>query len=120
MFHQSIDTAPKAHAILLDPSNRFAFVPHTGPNAIYQFGFDVKRGELKPSTVAKLMTPDNTGPRHIVFHPKKDIAYVDNEQGGSVTAYQFKSDSGTLQPFQTISTLPANYKGTNACAEIKI
>ena len=29
--HQSIDTAEKAHAILLDPSNHYAFVPHTEP-----------------------------------------------------------------------------------------
>ncbi len=118
--HQSIDTAEKAHAILLDPSNHYAFVPHTGPNAIFQFAFDARRGELKPATVAKLMTPENTGPRHIVFHPSKNIAYVDNEQGGSVTTYQFDPKRGTLEPMQTISTLPLEFKGTNACAEIKI
>ena len=36
---QSLPTAEKAHAILLDPANRFAFVPHTGPNAIFQLAF---------------------------------------------------------------------------------
>jgi 6-phosphogluconolactonase len=117
---QSINTADKAHAIVLDPSNRFAFVPHTGPNAIFQFTFDAERGELKPATAAKLTTPKNTGPRHLVFHPAKDIAYVDNEQGGSVTVYRLDSKGGTLQPFQTIATLPPTFIGTNACAEIKI
>jgi 6-phosphogluconolactonase len=120
MPHQSIPTVEKAHAILLDPSNRFAFVPHTGPNTIFQFTFDAKLGELKPSTVAKLATGANTGPRHIVFHPTKNIAYVDNEQGGSVTAYALDTQAGTLQPFQTLSTLPKDFKGDNACAEIKI
>ena len=113
-------SAEKAHAVLLDPSNRFAFVPHTGPNAIFQFTFDARRGELKPATVAKRMTPENTGPRHIVFHPTKNISYVDNEQGGSVTVYQVDLEGGTLEPIQTISTLPVDFKGTNACAEIKI
>jgi 6-phosphogluconolactonase len=117
---QSVDTADKAHAIVLDPSNRFAFVPHTGPNAIFQFRFDAERGKLTPATPARLTTPANTGPRHIVFHPTQNIAYVDNEQGGSVTAYHFDSKSGTLKPFQTASTLPPGFRGSNACAEIKI
>jgi 6-phosphogluconolactonase len=117
---QSLATADKAHAIVLDPGNRFAFVPHTGPNSIYQFTFNAQTGELKPAAVAKLMTPANTGPRHMVFHPSRDIAYVDNEQGGSVTAYHLDTRAGTLQPFQTISTLPADFKGKSACAEIRI
>ncbi len=83
---ESLPTAEKAHAILLDPSNRYAFVPHTGPNAIFQFAYNAATGELTPGNPAKLATPENTGPRHIVFHPRLDIAYIDNEQGGSVTA----------------------------------
>ncbi|MDB5307775.1 MAG: hypothetical protein JWO38_1977 [Gemmataceae bacterium] len=113
-------TAEKAHAILLDRSNRFAFVPHTGPNAIFQFGFDPKTGGLTPASVTRLTTPDHTGPRHIVFHPLKDIAYVDNEQGGSVTAYQLDPKAGTLAPLQTLPTLPADFKQPNACAEIRM
>lgn len=117
---QSVPTAEKAHSIVLDPANRFAFVPHTGPNTIFQFAFDKTTGKLNPGTPSKLATPANTGPRHIVFHPRLDIAYVDNEQGGSVTAYQFDKAAGTLAPLQTVSTLPAGFRDTNACAEIKI
>jgi 6-phosphogluconolactonase len=115
---QSLDTAEKAHAIVLDPANRFALAPHTGPNAIFRFKFDAQRGEL--TTAGKITTPMNTGPRHLVFHPTKNVAYVDNEQGGSVTAYRFNAKTGDLEPLQTLSTLPANFKGTNACAEIKL
>jgi 6-phosphogluconolactonase len=82
----SVPTVEKAHAILLDRDNRFAFVPHTGPNAIFQFAFDTKTGKLMPGTPARLATPENTCPRHIVFHPSLDVAYVSNEQGGSVAA----------------------------------
>ena len=33
-----IDTAKRAHCIITDSSNRYAFVPHTvEPNSIYQF-----------------------------------------------------------------------------------
>lgn len=117
---QSIPTADKAHAIMLDPSNRFAFVPHTGPDVIFQFAFDAKTGKLSATEPAKLSTPKGTGPRHLVFHTSKPIAYVANEQGGSVTTYAFDAKAGTLQPLQTVSTLPKDFTATNACAEIRI
>ena len=115
---QTVATAEKAHCIVADASNRFVFVPHTGPNAIFQFRFDEKTGRLAPSKIVKIETDKNTGPRHLVFHPTKPIAYVANEQGGSVTAYAL--EGGTLQPTQTVSTLPADFRATNACAEIRI
>jgi 6-phosphogluconolactonase len=118
----SLPTADKAHAIVADPSGRFVFVPHTGPNLIYQFLYDSKTGDLRPNTAAARVTlPPKTGPRHLVFHPNnKTIAFIDNEQGGSVTAYELNPKTGTLTAMQTVSTLPANFKGTNACAEIRI
>lgn len=116
----SLPTDEKAHAIVLDPASRFAFVPHTGPNAIFQFVFNAATGELTPGNPAKLATPEDTGPRHMVFHPRLDIAYIDNEQGGSVTAYRLNKATGSLQTLQTISTLPSDFEQANACAEIKI
>jgi 6-phosphogluconolactonase len=117
---QSIPTMEKAHAILLDRNNRFAFVPHTAPNAIFQFAFDSKTGELTPGNPAQLLTPVNTGPRHILFHGSLDVAFVSNEQGSSVTAYRLDKTTGSLAAQQTVSTLPSGFRERNACAEIKI
>jgi 6-phosphogluconolactonase len=121
---QSVPTADKAHAIVVDPSNRFVFVPHTGTNRIDQFRLDARTGELHGNPNPKensLTTPPKTGPRHLVFHPRiKTLAYVDNEQGGSVTALALDAKTGTLKPLATLATLPADFKGANACAEIKI
>src|SRR6185369_4463270 len=117
---QSIPTADKAHAIVPDPSDRFVFVPHTDPDVIFQFAFDAKTGHLTANSPAKLTTPKGTGPRHLVFHPSRPIAYVANEQGSGVTAYALDTKAGTLRPLQTVSTLPKDFKGTNACAEIRI
>lgn len=117
---QSLPTADKAHAVVPDPSGRFVFVPHTGPDTIFQFAFDAKTGRLAANQPFRLLTPKGTGPRHLVFHPSLPIAYVANEQGGSVTVYALDTSSGTLRPRQTISTLPNDFRGTNACAEIRI
>jgi len=114
-------TAEHAHCIQTDPSNKFAFVPHTvEPNVIFQFNFDENTGALTPNSVPKVMPEEKLGPRHFCFHPNKDILYFSNEQGSSVTAYNFDPSEGTLTAVQTISTLPDDYDGENTCAQIHI
>jgi 6-phosphogluconolactonase (cycloisomerase 2 family)/endonuclease/exonuclease/phosphatase family metal-dependent hydrolase len=116
--HQELPTDDKAHGIMLDRENRFAFVPHTGPSTIFQFQWDRPTGKLKPASVPRLDRPAKTGPRHLVWHPTKPIAYIDNEQANSVTAYKL-GDDGLLVPGQTETTLPPGFT-EGATAEIKV
>ena len=118
-----IESATGAHSVQTDPSNRFAFLPHIadrGPNEIWQFKFDAKTGHLTPNEPAKVIPQAGAGPRHFCFHPVRNIVYFCNEQGCSVTAYDFDPSAGTLAPFQTISTLPDGFEARNMCAEIRI
>ena len=115
-----------AHYIQTDPANRYAFVPHiaegamTGANAIFQFRFDEKTGTLTPLSPTRTNPREPDGPRHMCFHPEKDIVYSSNEQGNSVTVYTYESNKGNLHPIQTISTLPKGYDGKNSCSQIQI
>ncbi len=117
-------TAKGAHSMQTDPSNRFAFVPHisggTGPNAIYQFRFDAETGHITPNSPARVDMDAELGPRHFCFHPNKDILYYSDEQGCSVTGYNFDAGAGTLSAFQTISTLPEGFTERNSCSQIQI
>ena len=113
-------TDQKAHAILPDRSNRWILVPHTGPNAIFQFAFDARTGTLTPTSPAKTTTGSNTGPRHVDFHPTGNFVYCDNEQGSSVSAFHFDPAKGTLTRFQTESTLPADFDQRNSCAHMEL
>ena len=115
-----IQTARCAHAILTDPSNRYVFAPHTGPNAVYQFHFSPTDGKLTPNKPAFVRPADGLEPRHLAFHPTLPIVYCDDEAGASVTAYHFNRDTGTLAPFQTVSTLPPDFSENNSCADIEI
>jgi len=127
------DTAPGAHAILTDPSNRFAFVPHIarqndnvleppknipGPNFIAQFRFDPASGRLSPNVPFKLEPSERIGPRHYCFHPTLDIAYFSDEQGCSVTAYRVDRTSGTLSVVETTRSLPEGVTVRNTCSQI--
>ena len=117
------DTARGAHSFQTDPTNRFAFVPHIavrGPNLILQFRFDEATGHLTPNIPDRVAPKGQDGPRHFCFHPRLNILYFSNEQGCSVTGYHLDPQSGTLRPFQTVSTLPADFKGQNSCSQIRI
>jgi 6-phosphogluconolactonase len=125
------NTAPGAHAILTDPSNRFAFVPHIarqqdnvleppknipGPNFIAQFRFDATTGRL--SANGTFEPKDAIGPRHYCFHPTLDIVYFSDEQGCSVTAYRLDRASGALSLVETTPSLPPGVTVRNTCSQI--
>ena len=106
---QWLDTETHSHSIQTDPSNRFAFVPHTNPsNSIFQFRFDETSGHMEPNDPPKVQPDTEEGPRHFSFHPHKDVLYSVNENGLTVSAFHFDPQSGTLKPFQLISTLPSD------------
>ena len=112
-------TLPKAHCIHLDESNTYTFLPHVGEsNTIFQYLFDPDTGQLSDNEPARVDQPEGLGPRHYSYHPNGRFVYFDNEQGSSVTAYGFDRATGTLEPFQTVSTLPGGFDGHNTCAQI--
>lgn len=116
-------TARGAHSFQTDPANRFAFVPHIagrGPNRILQFRFDEATGHLTPNVPDRVTPERPDGPRHFCFHPRLNVLYFSNEQGCSVTGYHLDPSSGTLRPFQTVSTLPTGFQGQNSCSKIQI
>ncbi len=117
---EMIETDEKAHCIALDPSGKFVFVPHTGPNAIFQFVFEAQSGKITPNEKPKLVRAKGTGPRHLCFHPESHFAYGSDEQGSSVTVYRIDRDNGTLSVLQTLSTLPEGFEGKNSTSDIEV
>ena len=116
-----IETHRCAHAILADAENRYVLVPHTCANAVYQFRFDAATGALAPNDPPLVQTAQGLEPRHLAFHPNLPIVYFDDEKGDSVTAYRYSASEGTVKAFQTVSTLPADFDGSeNTCADIEI
>jgi len=117
-------TEKTAHCIEVDDSGKFVFVPHTSPNKIYQFKLNTDTGKLIPNDPAFVVGPDEDHlyhqPRHIAHHPKLKMAYTSNERGGGITAWKFDDKKGTLAKIQTLSTLPPDYEGESAAADIKI
>lgn len=115
---QTVATAKTAHCIALDRDNRFVFVPHVAPNAVFQFQLDADSGKLADAGKAP-GGAEKAGPRHLALHPTQKLAFTSDESGNSITAYALDPKTG-LKPLQTLTTLPADFKGQNSTAEVKV
>lgn len=113
-------TKPFAHSILTDATNKFALVPDLGVDKVFIYRFDEKAGTLTPNDPPFAAIKPGSGPRHVRFHEKGKWVYVISEIASTITAFNWDAAKGTLSEFQTVSTLPADFKGTSACAELEI
>jgi 6-phosphogluconolactonase len=104
---QIIPTGPNPHSILVDPSNRFVYVPHLGNDQIKQFLFNESTGALTPNDPDVVYTKDGSGPRHFVFSPNNKFVYVSNELDGTVYSYEMNNKTGILTEIQRISVFPS-------------
>ena len=110
--------APHAHCIVIDPANRFAYACDLGADKIMIFRFDKRRGKLIPGKMPWVQVKPGAGPRHLVFHPAGNYAYVINELHATVTAFAHNRGDGSLAEVQTIATLPTDFTGANTSADI--
>jgi 6-phosphogluconolactonase len=111
--------APHAHCATFSPDGRFAFVCDLGTDkvVIYRYNPD---GMLTPNDPPAGTVAPGAGPRHFTFHPDGKHAYVINELGSSLTAFDYDPEHGALKEVQTLPTLPADFKGENTCAEVAV
>jgi 6-phosphogluconolactonase len=100
-------TKPHAHAINLDPENRFAYVPDLGLDKVMIYRFDAAKGTLTPGEPPFATVTPGAGPRHIAIAPSGRTAWVINEIDCTVTTFTRDPRTGALTAAQTISTLPA-------------
>lgn len=111
---------PHAHEAVFSPDNRYLLVPDLGLDQIVVYRFDAAKGTIKPNDPPFAVLAPGSGPRHLVFHPNGKVVYVLSELASTVTAFRYDAAKGKLDDFQTVSALPANFKGKNGAAEIAV
>ncbi len=109
---------PHAHCVITDPADKFVLCTDLGVDKIYIYKFDAVTGKITPNTPAFGTVKPGSGPRHIMFSPNGKVLYCINEMGGTITAFNWDASAGSLTEFQTISTLPADFKAFNKDAEL--
>jgi 6-phosphogluconolactonase len=112
--------SPHPHAIVVDPTNRYAFVPDLGIDKVMRYRLDVEHGRLQPGEDPATALEPGSGPRHLEFHTGGRLAYLIQELGSTITAFRYEPDRGGLRRLQTVSTLPEGFAGESHCADIHV
>lgn len=109
-----------AHMIESDPGGRFVLHADLGTDEILIWRFDAAKGLLTANDPPAVSLPPGDGPRHFAFHPEGRWFYSIQEEGSTITLFDYDAERGRLAPRQTISSLPPGFAGSNFCSEIML
>ncbi len=111
---------PHAHSFYLDPANRFALSADLGTDKVMIYKYDSAKSTITPNVPAFAALPPGSGPRHMAFHQNGKLLFVINELSSTITSFHYNPSKGSMEAIETVSTLPADFKGGNSTAEILI
>lgn len=118
---QLIPTAPNAHAIHADASNRHVFATSLGGDNLSSWRFDAASGRLSPNEPALTpVTPEKSGPRHFVWDRDQRHMYVLDELDAGLHVMDYDAARGTLRAVQRTTTLPAGFTGKPWAADLHL
>ncbi|MDN3019276.1 lactonase family protein [Paenibacillus sp. BSR1-1] len=108
---------PHTHFAGLTPDEKYLAVVELGIDALITYEISA---EGKLSEVSRLPLKAGSGPRHLVFHPNRTIAYVMTEFSSEVIVLTYHPENGHFTEKQYISTLPDDFKENNQGSAIHI
>ena len=112
------EVASHVHGIAFSKDNRYVFIADLGLDRIYTYRFDAAKPSLAQAAPAYVQVAPHSGPRRLVLSADGKFLYCNQQDSSKVIA--FRIDDGRLRKIQELSTLPKDYKGRNATAEIAI
>ncbi|WP_203623251.1 MULTISPECIES: lactonase family protein [unclassified Lacticaseibacillus] len=108
--------ASHVHFAALTPDGRLAVID-LGTDEVYTYPVD-DAGKLGTPAILKLAP--GFGPRHLVFHHDKPIAYLLGELSSQISVLQYDPATGGFTQGQTQKTIPADWTKHNGAAAIRI
>ncbi|MEO1010012.1 MAG: lactonase family protein [Bacteroidota bacterium] len=121
--HKGSSTSPRqksahAHCVKFDDTGKTLYAVDLGMDAVvaYPLGSDGRWG--KGHTALKTRPGD--GPRHMIFHPTKNMAFVINELSNTVISAKVDAQKAKFEIIDQKSTLPDDFKDESFCADIHL
>ena len=111
---------PHAHSMTIDAANRFVLACDLGLDQVLVYRFDAAKATLVANDPPFVAVKPGLGPRHLAFHPSGRVVFLISEMGSALTAFSYDAKRGTLKEVQTISTLPKEFAGNSAGAEVQV
>lgn len=104
------------HCVRITPDGKYLLADDLGTDRIYKFNInqnthiDNKEAFLTKGTPEAFKVAPGSGPRHLVFSNDGKFAYLINEIGGTVIAFQYAD--GMLNEIQTIAADTVGAQGS--------
>jgi 6-phosphogluconolactonase len=106
--------------VAVSPDDRFALVADLGMDEVMMYKLNAATAQMQETDARFVKVAPGSGPRHLAFHPNGRHVYLINEMASTIITFEYQPQAGTLHEIQTVSTLPADYKGENDTAEIQV
>lgn len=104
------------HYSAFTPDEKYVIAIDLGSDKVYTY--EVNNGELKEQNILSVRA--GSGPRHIVFHPNGNYAYIMTEFSSEVIVLSYDANNGSFVEKQYISTLPNGFEENNQGSAIHI
>ena len=114
--------APHAHGVAIRPvgSALIAHVADLGIDQVLHFEIAAD-GTLVPwETQKHAAVAAGAGPRHVVTHPDRPLAFVINELDSTLSSFTIDPSSGAWTLAHTVPTLPEGFEGDSSTAEVAL
>ncbi|SER98664.1 6-phosphogluconolactonase [Gracilibacillus ureilyticus] len=106
---------PHLHYAGFTPDEKYVVVVDLGTDTVTSYQYT----EGKLEEVAVLQTQAGSGPRHLVFHPNGEYAYVMTELSNEVISLRYKGE-GKFEEIQYLSAIPEDFTENSQGSAIHI
>ncbi|CAL4867976.1 6-phosphogluconolactonase [Asticcacaulis sp. MM231] len=106
------------HAHWVQFQGDYIYSVDLGTDQVLGYSFDAATGAVGQAFEA-YHAPGGAGPRHLIFHKDGVHAYLVTELNNTVIVLK-AAKNGRFEATQTITTLPAGFKGESYCAHIAL
>ncbi len=109
-------TESHIHYTDLTPDNRLAVVD-LGADKVYVYNVS-DAGKLSQQSV--LTMEAGFGPRHLVFSPDGQFAFLAGELSSQIASLRYNATDGSFEQLGIVKTIPADYTDHNGAAAIRL
>ncbi len=108
------------HSTVFSPDGQYLYAQDLGTDKVYTYRYtpDGSRGLFGPADWRYTSLPAGSGPRHLVFAPGGNYAYLTSELKATVTV--LRDEDGKLVPVQTVPLTEPGFKGEVGAAALHL
>lgn len=107
-----------AHCAEVSPDGRHLCVVDLGIDQVKVYDFPKRASGLKEQPALTVTSAGGAGPRHLVFHPNRRLAFLLHELNNTISSFIYTGEA--FVHVQTLPMLPPDFRDYSKASAIKI